>query len=59
MEIPQPGGIVSPYAYATEVEARIAHLEHALMIEGHQAECPACNGRAWPLKPPKTESVRR
>ena len=51
MEIPQP--------YATEVEARIAHLEHALMIEGHQAECPACNGRAWPLKPPKTESVRR
>lgn len=40
--------------YATDVQARIARLEHLLMIAGHEAECPACNGEAWPLRPPKT-----
>lgn len=37
-----------------KVQARIARLEHLLMIAGHEAECPACNGEAWPLRPPKT-----
>lgn len=46
-------------SYATEVEARIAWLEHALMIAGHESECPACNGRAWPLSPPRTVAARR
>lgn len=38
--------------YSTAVEARIAYLEHDLMIAGHEVDCPACNGRAWPLEPP-------
>lgn len=45
--------------YRTEVEARIAHLEHDLMIRGHEADCPACSGRAWPLLPPKSVAVLR
>lgn len=44
----------APNIYATDVQARIARLEHLLMIAGHEAECPACNGEAWPLRPPKT-----
>jgi len=38
--------------YRTVVEANIARLEHNLMIAGHEHECPACNGKAWPLEPP-------
>jgi hypothetical protein len=43
--------------YKTAVAARIAFLEHQLMIAGHEVNCPACNNRAWPLSPPTSERV--